>query len=675
MSEVRLRQSGSGPVLENETLRLTVDMEAGAFAVGRIESDGPLVSGAWTGVALADGAPITSRGAGFDLAGEEQDSDVHGQGRALVLRRRAAAAEPELYLRLTLYEDQPFAIAQSRLHNTSGRALRVQAFHVFHARLSRAPGSEARFYKQGWQSWSPTLALPLGERDLRPFAPVIDPATRPEREGRLVSEMIAVLRDPASPEAILAGFVSTADQFSQVWLDTESSTLTAASYADGIEIAPGAELQSERAVIDITTKPLFALERYGDTLAREMGAVTWPHIPTGWCSWYQYFGEVREEDILANLERLAELRDEAPLGYVQVDDGYQAEIGDWLTANEKFPHGMARLAERIHERGFKAGLWLAPFLVGERSRLFEEHADWLVRNEAGESAVANQNWDQLCYALDCTHPEALDWLDSVFRTAAENWGYDYVKIDFIYAAAIEGRRRDPGVTRAQAYRRGLEAIRSAVGERFILGCGAPIGPSVGLVNGMRISPDVAPYWYPRIGQQADRHRNRYSFPAAVNVLRNTVTRYWMHNRLWLNDPDCVLLRQSQTSLTADEIQTLANVIGVSGGMVLDSDDLALLGTEQIGTLAKLLPLRGDAALPLDLFEHDLPGTLWRPGDGLLAVVNWDDEAAVVTVDLPSPAGRLTDYWSGEACEVHEGKATFHLPAHGSRLLRLTPARG
>ena len=89
------------------------------------------------------------------------------------------------------------------------------------------------------------------------------------------------------------------------------------------------------------------------------------------------------------------------------------------------------------------------------------------------------NWDQVCYALDLTHPEVIAWLGDLFHTICDDWGYDYVKIDFIYAGAIDGIRHDPNVTRAQAYRRGLEAIRDAVGNRFILACGNPIGPSVG----------------------------------------------------------------------------------------------------------------------------------------------------------------------------------------------------
>ena len=86
---------------------------------------------------------------------------------------------------------------------------------------------------------------------------------------------------------------------------------------------------------------------------------------------------------MANLDEIALRRREMPFEYVQIDDGYQAEIGDWLTTNEKFPHGMGWLADQIHDRGFKAGLWLAPFLIGEKSQLWEEHPDWVVQHNRG----------------------------------------------------------------------------------------------------------------------------------------------------------------------------------------------------------------------------------------------------------------------------------------------------
>ena len=235
-------------------------------------------------------------------------------------------------------------------------------------------------------------------------APVIAPGTQPEaKEGRFVSEMMTAIVSPESGQGVVAGFVTTGEQMSQVWLDRDGGTLTAASYADGVTVPPGGRLSSERLLIEPTREPLEAMERYGDALGKSMGARASTDVASGWCSWYYYWQGVTEEAVVANLEELRRRRNELPMEYVQIDDGWQAEIGDWLEVNEKFPHGLKWLVERIHEAGFKAGLWLAPFLMGEKSRLWKEHPEWAVEYQAGQTVHRDA---ELGTGLLCARPHA-----------------------------------------------------------------------------------------------------------------------------------------------------------------------------------------------------------------------------------------------------------------------------
>ncbi len=264
----------------------------------------------------------------------------------------------------------------------------------------------------------------------------------------------------------------------------------------------------------------------------------------------------------------------------------------------------------------------------------------------------------------------------VFRTVCEEWGFDYVKIDFIYAGAVDGIRHDPELTRAQAYRRGLEAVREAVGERFILGCGNPMGPSVGLVDGSRVSPDVMPYWLP-VGRSPDSARSRMSEPSALNAIRNSINRWWMHGRLWQNDPDCLLARDSETALTPDEARALATVIAMSGGMVLDSDDLTRLSEERRDWLSMLLPPYGKPARPLDLFETDPPRTLELDcaTHRMLGVFNWGDEPVKARVPLPAEPSHLFDAWVGDGLGLRRDEMNLEISPHGCRLLAVRPVGG
>jgi alpha-galactosidase len=423
-----------------------------------------------------------------------------------------------------------------------------------------------------------------------------------------------------------------------------------------------------------------ALARFAHALAKEMNARVPARIPTGWCSWYYYYTNVTEADVLENVRFLAAHRHSLPIEYIQIDDGYQAGIGDWLVPNEKFPRGMGPLANDIRDAGFSPGIWTAPFLAGENSRLFTDHPSWAVRNIDGSPAVAVRNWGQDCFALDTTHPGAERWLRETFREICEKWSYDYLKIDFLFAAAIAGTRHDKSASPVEAYRRGLELIRDVAGERFILGCGALMGPSVGLVDGMRIGPDVAPWWRYNRPVTPPRERGRPKVggePSAENALRNIFTRAWMHSRLWVNDPDCLIARQTRTKLTLPEVQSLATAIALSGGMVLFSDDMTQLSAERLDICSLLLPPLGHRPVVPDLMEESMPSVMRvRIGRGrntrwLVGAFNWLRKKRPLGVQLPPGRWHVFELWSQRYLGERERNVLVpDVPSHGVALLSL-----
>jgi alpha-galactosidase len=241
-----------------------------------------------------------------------------------------------------------------------------------------------------------------------------------------------------------------------------------------------------------------------------------------------------------------------PFDVFQVDDGWQAGIGDW-EANAKFPSGMGWLADRIKETGRKAGLWLAPLLVVPSSSVYREHREWLLHNENGKLVPAGFNWGEQLYALDTTHPAVLDWLAALMKKI-RGWGYDYAKLDFLYAGALPGKRH-VDIPRETAYRNGLKAIREALGEAYLLTVGAPILPSVGLCDGIRVGPDVAGYF---TSHRDDDLLMNFAIPGTRNALRTT------YNRLWLQplvntDPDMVYFRSRQNKLTPEQKSLLQDM--------------------------------------------------------------------------------------------------------------------
>jgi 2,3-diketo-5-methylthio-1-phosphopentane phosphatase len=185
--------------------------------------------------------------------------------------------------------------------------------------------------------------------------------------------------------------------------------------------------------------------------------------------------------------------------------------------------------------------------------------------------------DASVHVLDTTRRDVLDHLESIFAQLVD-LGFQYLKLDFLYAAAMRCSSADPGVSRARRLRQGMLAIREGAGpEAFLLGCGCPLGAAVGIVDGMRIGPDVAPHWEARPEHAIPGIEE--TIPSTRSAVRSTLARAWTHRRLWLNDPDCLMARSSDTGLSSDERETLATAIGITGGMLVFSDDIPTLSSE------------------------------------------------------------------------------------------------
>ncbi|CAB4605616.1 unannotated protein [freshwater metagenome] len=444
-----------------------------------------------------------------------------------------------------------------------------------------------RMLRHGYQSWSPSDVAVFGEDRDRSLASgsielirAINQADQRivEVGDELRSEWLTILVDDTN-EPVLAAFnggdlhdgtlrLRTGETGTELWCEAFLGDLVPAEGErrdlHDVLIAHGASADA-------------LLSGWAATVGSIGGARINADHQVGWCSWYHYFHGVTQNDITSNLR----LADDWPFDVFQVDDGYQSAIGDWLTTNQKFPDGLEALAASIADRGRRPGLWLAPFLAAPDSRLALEHPEWLARGFDGEPLINmfNAPWeggrDGLMYGLDTTIPEVQEHLRALAATVVD-MGFTYLKLDFTFSPSFDGVWADQSFTPAQRVRAGFDAIRAGAGdETFLLGCGVPLANSVGVIDGNRIGADVAPAWsLPSnvllfSGYSGTQPATRHAWAA-------TATRSFMHRRLWLNDPDCVMLRAEQTELSPNAARTWAQAVGVSGGMVLVSDDLSLL---------------------------------------------------------------------------------------------------
>jgi alpha-galactosidase len=419
----------------------------------------------------------------------------------------------------------------------------------------------ARVYAHGWQSWSPTTDYPVTATSHRPTMPAMD--TMSYRPGR------SAARSGFQGEGLLA--VDPGEGPIRLYAAPGPETVPSIRgiYADG-ELRVSADGPVEASTC---AGPLqAALGLWADGYAANAGVPALRRAPTGWCSWYHYHGSVTSADVDENVAAISHAT--LPIDVVHIDDGWQAEIGDWRAYSARLA-ALPELIARIRDAGFRAGIWIAPFLVGARSELVRMHSEWLVGG-ADSPADAGHNWGQDLYALDPTHDEAAAYLRTSLSSMLD-LGVDYFKLDFLYAGALDGVRADrsPALT---AYRRGLTLIRETVGgDAYLLGSGAPILPSVGLVDAMRVSPDIAAQYEPTDGDP--------SRPSQYGAAMSTIGRAFQHGRFWVNDPDCLLARPG-----VERRADWARVVERFGGLRCSGDRIAELDDWGLSTTRKLLSM-------------------------------------------------------------------------------------
>ena len=302
-----------------------------------------------------------------------------------------------------------------------------------------------------------------------------------------------------------------------------------------------------------------------------------PALLRGYTSWYRHYQDISEDKLLHDLDAL--ISSEMPTDIFQIDDGFQQAVGDWLLLDKnKFPNGISPIAERIHAEGLKAGLWLAPFVCEKNSSLMREHPDWTVKDKNGAPLPAGCNWSG-SYALDIYNEEFREYLREVFDTVLNKWGFDLVKLDFLYAACILPKY---GKSRGEMMCDAMDFLRELCGDKLILGCGVPLGAAFGKVDYCRIGCDVGLMWNDTFVMQ-QTHRERVS---TRNSMLNTVFRRQLNGRFFRNDPDVFLLRNENNSLSPRRRQSLTLINHIFGSVLFTSDDVGTYDEKQKRVLSQ-----------------------------------------------------------------------------------------
>lgn len=315
-------------------------------------------------------------------------------------------------------------------------------------------------------------------------------------------------------------------------------------------------------------------------------------LRSGYTTWYNYYGNVTEEIVRRDLEALSKMPEKVE--FFQIDDGYQSKIGDWLITNKtKFPSDMKAMADAIHDKGMKAGLWLAPFAAVADSEVFKNHRDWFLC-ENGEPYQMGHNWGGF-YAIDIYNEEARAYIKHFFDVVLNEWGYDMVKLDFLYACCGNPIHNK---TRGQVMCDGMDLVRECVGDKMILGCGVPMAPAFGKVDFCRIGADMGLSW----------NRNKFTTREDVstpNAINNAVFRRHLDGRAFLNDPDVFLLRDNNIYMNLKKRKLIAKINHIFGNILFTSDNVERYNEEQVEAFLAAINKEKEKVISADLSKRHI----------------------------------------------------------------------
>lgn len=453
-----------------------------------------------------------------------------------------------------------WAPPQTRVQETHLEAARVALLHDLPA--------TAQAYRSGHNSWSPAGWRALDQAPLR----IANPARRTTADDdrwddpvRHHSSWLLAISD--GDHAVLLGALEGDTPRLHADLDVLSGWTETGRPGRWV-LLEGAELA--------------VFERYRDLLAARHG-VRDRDPGTVWSSWYSFYENISRS-------KMSEVLQELPgLGFdtMQIDDGWQEVVGDWVP-NLKFPEGMASLARAVTEQGVRAGLWLAPFIVLPDSDAFRQRRQMLLTDPEGELVTAGENWGSRYFTYDYTRSDAREHLAELIHEVVEGWGFSYLKLDFLQAAAVPGAHTTPA-DREAVYRMAIGTIREAAGEdTYLLGSGAPLFASLGILDAVRTGPDVAPMW-------TNYATDDPSDALALNALRNGVERLWLRGLIGI-DPDVVFARHARNLLDEEQLQWLRDAATLSGFRALSDPPAWLTEAERDELRRYLGPLPATSRL-------------------------------------------------------------------------------
>lgn len=630
---IKVFEKDGSLILENGYYTLQYSLLAGVFSIKDVGQDNYVMRNAFSSVCFRDG---TSELASYDADSVFYSVERHSENlgdRGCRVAFHIKFTEFTYRLSFFIPEADRYLLAQATVLNESPKQLKVKNINIIkvgsrnnevegYLRISEDPETCNIYTNTYYKTPSMVRRLTDGfdcryldkRGDIKYFDRDLSLGWQAKYDG--------LLYDTVSGRSLVFGFVSFYRFMCEIELKYDRSLqgksikeFALVNTCSDYLLEPGNECNSETVYINFCGNVHENQMHFADTVGKTMKAKLLKHPMSGWCSWHYRFFDINEEDILKNAEFAASRKDIFPVvpggfEYIQIDYGWQKYIGSIEVDTSRFPGGMKPVADRIHNLGLKAGIWIAPFWIDEGCGLHESNPDYLLHDEEGNLIKVERGFrDMPYYRLDVSNPGALKYIVEMLDRIIIEWGYDMIKMDFLEMATVvpvpdekKIRFYNPCQSSYEHLRNACTAIQNHVdslgSDIFLSPCGSPTMFLTGIFRTNYVSEDAVVKSSP---DSWNEHAGVKSF------IRSWATKYYLNNRVWTNNCESVVLDKRRPF---NEALILATAAAMTGGIYFTGDELSELPEECLKIYSRILPVYGKTAIPIGIFESQNP-VIWK----------------------------------------------------------------
>lgn len=401
-------------------------------------------------------------------------------------------------------------------------------------------------------------------------------------------------------------------------------------------------------VLTVTAALLFA--QPGTAQAATNRQIPVPTAPMGWASWNSFAAVIDYDVIKQQVDAfVAAGLPDAGYEYVNIDEGWwqgtRDSAGNITVDESEWPGGMSAIADYIHGKGLKAGIYTD---AGKDGCGYY----YPTGRPAAPGSGSEGHYDQ-------------DMLQF------SKWGFDFVKVDWCGGDA-------EGLDAPTTYAAISEAVADASAAT-----GRPLTLSLcnwGYQNTWNWAPGLAPmfrtstdiiYW----GNSPSRTNMLSNFDQGLHPLAQHTGYY--------NDPDMLMVGMS--GFTAAQNRTHMNLWAISGAPLLAGNNLATMTTETANIL------KNPEVIAVDQDPRGLQGVkvaedttglqvygkvLSGQGNRAVVLMNRTSSAQNITVrwsdlGLTNASATVRDLWARADLGSYGTSHTTGVPAGGSVMLTVT----